>query len=111
MVRPQFFIPLITLLRNAATNALKYKAELALVKAQNIDVNRFEEQLESFKSGLRAIPTSRRGSLKSQSARSINQWITFKRPRTPYSNLPTTCGLRTRKLRTSRSKSLRVGTQ
>ena len=51
VVRPQFFIPLITLLRNAAMNTLKYKAELALVKAQNIDVSRFEEQLESFKSG------------------------------------------------------------
>ena len=51
VVRPQFFIPIITLLRNAAMNALRYKNELALVKAQNIDITRFEEQLESFKSG------------------------------------------------------------
>lgn len=50
VVRPQFFIPLITLLRNAAMNALQYKAELALVKAQNIDITHFEDQLESFKS-------------------------------------------------------------
>jgi hypothetical protein len=51
VVRPQFFIPIITLLRNAAMNALQYKNELALVKAQNIDITRFEEQLETFKSG------------------------------------------------------------
>ncbi len=51
IVRPQFFIPMITLLRNAAMNSLKYKTELALVKAQNIDITNFEEELESFKSG------------------------------------------------------------
>ena len=49
VVRPQFFLPIITLLRNAAMNSLKYKSELALVKAQNIDVTRFETQLETFK--------------------------------------------------------------
>ena len=38
VVRPQFFLPIITLLRNAAMNSLKYKSELALVKAQNIDI-------------------------------------------------------------------------
>lgn len=50
VVRPQFFLPLITLLRNAAMKALAYKRELALVKAQNIDITNFETQLESFKS-------------------------------------------------------------
>ncbi|MBK6754346.1 MAG: DUF2130 domain-containing protein [Flavobacteriales bacterium] len=50
VVRPQFFIPIITLLRNAAQNSLKYKNELALVKAQNIDITNFEEDLEAFKS-------------------------------------------------------------
>lgn len=50
VVRPQFFLPIITLLRNAAMNSLKYKTELALVKAQNIDITHFETQLESFKS-------------------------------------------------------------
>jgi len=49
VVRPQFFIPIITLLRNAAMNSLKYKSELALVKAQNIDITNFETQLETFK--------------------------------------------------------------
>lgn len=49
VVRPQFFIPIITLLRNAAINSLQYKSELALVKAQNIDVTNFEDQLEDFK--------------------------------------------------------------
>ncbi|GAB2879702.1 DUF2130 domain-containing protein [Uliginosibacterium flavum] len=51
VVRPQFFIPIITLLRNAAMNALKYKTELALVRAQNIDITNFENELETFKTG------------------------------------------------------------
>ena len=51
IVRPQFFIPIITLLRNAAMNSLKYKTELALVKAQNVDITNFENELETFKSG------------------------------------------------------------
>ena len=51
VVRPQFFLPMITVLRNAALNSLKYKSELALVKAQSIDVTNFEEELDSFKTG------------------------------------------------------------
>ena len=51
VIRPQFFIPIITLLRNAALNALKYKSELALVRSQNIDITNFESQLEVFKTG------------------------------------------------------------
>jgi hypothetical protein len=51
IVRPQFFIQMITLLRNAAENALQYKAELALVRAQNIDITNFETELEDFKVG------------------------------------------------------------
>ncbi len=51
VVRPQFFIPIITLLRNAALNSLKYKTELALVKEQNIDITNFENDLEAFKTG------------------------------------------------------------
>jgi hypothetical protein len=51
VVRPQFFVPIITLLRNAAINSLKYKSELALVKSQNIDITNFENELETFKSG------------------------------------------------------------
>lgn len=50
VIRPQFFIQIITLLRNAAKNALQYKTELAKVRAQNIDVTNFEEQLDTFKS-------------------------------------------------------------
>ena len=49
VVRPQFFMPMITLLRNAALNTLQYKSELALVKAQNLDITRFETQLDDFK--------------------------------------------------------------
>ena len=50
VVRPQFFIPIITLLRDAAKNSLQYKNELEEVKAQNIDITHFEEELDSFKS-------------------------------------------------------------
>ncbi len=51
VIRPQFFIPMITLLRNAAFNSLKYKQELALVREQNIDITNFEESMETFKQG------------------------------------------------------------
>ncbi len=51
VIRPQFFIPMITLLRNAALSSLKYKAELALMKAQNIDITNFEKELNNFKDG------------------------------------------------------------
>lgn len=51
VVRPQFFIPIITLLRNAAQNSLQYKTELALMKAQNIDITNFENELDAFKTG------------------------------------------------------------
>ncbi len=49
VIRPQFFIPMITLLRNAALNAVQYKNELALVKSQNIDITHFEDDLNDFK--------------------------------------------------------------
>ena len=51
VIRPQFFIPIITLLRNAAMNSLQYKQELALVREQNIDITNFEEDLNTFKEG------------------------------------------------------------
>jgi hypothetical protein len=51
VIRPQFFIPIITLLRNAAMNSMQYKSELALVKAQNVDITNFEENMENFKDG------------------------------------------------------------
>jgi len=51
VVRPQFFIPIITLLRNAALNSLKFKTELALMKEQNIDITNFESELDAFKTG------------------------------------------------------------
>ncbi len=51
VIRPQFFVPIITLLRNAALNSLKYKAELALIKNQNIDITNFEDNLDKFKDG------------------------------------------------------------
>lgn len=51
IVRPQFFIPIITLLRNAAMNTLKYKAELARIRNQNVDITNFEEKINTFKEG------------------------------------------------------------
>jgi hypothetical protein len=51
VVRPQFFIPIITLLRNAAMNSLKYKAELALMRNQTIDITNFEDNITKFKDG------------------------------------------------------------
>lgn len=51
VIRPQFFIPLISLLRNAAMNALQYKSELALFKSQNNDITTFESDLDKFKTG------------------------------------------------------------
>lgn len=51
VIRPQFFIPIITLLRNAAMNSLKYKQEVALMREQNIDITNFEEDLNVFKEG------------------------------------------------------------
>ena len=49
VIRPQFFIPMITLLRNAALNSLQYKQELAFVRSQNIDISNFEESMNDFK--------------------------------------------------------------
>jgi hypothetical protein len=51
VVRPQFFIPIITLLRNAAMTSLKYKSELALVRNQNVDITNFEDKMKTFKEG------------------------------------------------------------
>lgn len=51
VVRPQFFIPIITLLRNAAMNSMKYKAELSLIRSQNIDITNFEDKINTFKEG------------------------------------------------------------
>ena len=52
VIRPQFFIPMITLLRNAALNSLKYKSELALVRSQSIDITNFEDKLEEHKADI-----------------------------------------------------------
>ena len=51
VVRPQFFIPIITLLRNASMNSMKYKAELNLIRNQNIDITNFEDNITKFKEG------------------------------------------------------------
>ena len=52
VVRPQCFIPIITLLRNAALNSASFKNELALVREQNLDITNFEKELDEFRSGV-----------------------------------------------------------
>ena len=49
VIRPQFFLPMITLLRSAALKSLEYKTELALMKEQNVDITNFEDDLDDFK--------------------------------------------------------------
>lgn len=51
VIRPQFFIPIITLLRNAAMNSMEYKSELALIRDQNIDITNFEDKISKFREG------------------------------------------------------------
>lgn len=51
VIRPQFFIPIITLMRNASMNSLKYKNELQIIKNQNLDITNFEENINAFKTG------------------------------------------------------------
>ena len=51
VIRPQFFLPIITLLRNASLKSLQYKTELTLVRSQNIDISKFEGQLLNFQTG------------------------------------------------------------
>jgi hypothetical protein len=51
VVRPQFFLPIISLLRNASMNALVYKQQALALRQQNIDVTKFEEELDAFKTG------------------------------------------------------------
>jgi hypothetical protein len=51
VIRPQFFIPMITLLRNAGMKSLEYKAELSVMKNQNIDITNFEDKIDDFKTG------------------------------------------------------------
>ena len=49
VIRPQFFIPMITILRNAARNSLEYRQELAAARSQNVDISRFESDMNEFK--------------------------------------------------------------
>ena len=51
VVRPQFFLPIISFLRNAALNSMKYKSELAQIRNQNIDITNFEDKINAFKTG------------------------------------------------------------
>ena len=51
VIRPQFFIPMISLLRNAGMKSLQYKAELNIIRNQNIDISNFEEKMNDFKTG------------------------------------------------------------
>ena len=76
VVRPQFFIPIITLLRNAAQNTLGYKKELARVREQNIDITNFEDELDEFRTGF-----GRNYRLASQKFKTTRPSTTSRRPR------------------------------
>ena len=89
VVRPQFFIPIVSLLRNAALNSLKYKQELAQMRAQNIDITHFEEDLDKFKTDF--------FSTKPPSTKSTKPSATCKKPKKPCSLRKTTCASPTTK--------------
>ena len=71
VIRPQFFIPMITLLRNAAMGSLRYKQELAEYKQQNIDVTNFEAKMEKFKDGFSPQLQAWRASSSSRQSRRL----------------------------------------
>ena len=99
VIRPQFFIPIITLLRNAAMNSLKYKSELAQVKAQNIDITNFESS-SRFQDRIRAqLATWPPGSRRRSSA-STKRSTTWRRRKRLCTSRPTICALRTTRQKT-----------
>jgi hypothetical protein len=105
VVRPQFFIPMITVLRNAALNALTYKAELALVKAQSIDITSFEDDLDAFKSSVCNKHIGKNYELATDVfrrplTRSTNRSTTCRRPRKRCSAQIATCVSQTTKRKT-----------
>jgi hypothetical protein len=93
-------MPIITLLRNAAMNSLKYKSELALVKAQNIDITNFEERAETFKNAFAKNYDLASGASRRPSTRSTSRSTTCRRPRRRCSAPTATCAWRTTRRRT-----------
>jgi hypothetical protein len=91
VVRPQFFVPLITLLRNAALNAMKYKSELALVRSQNVDITKFETQLDEFKTAFGRNWRLPLRALKKPSSALTKPSRTWKKPRKRCTSRPTIC--------------------
>jgi hypothetical protein len=85
VVRPQFFLPIITLLRNAAMNSLQYKSELALVRAQNIDITNFENELETFKTAFAKNYELASRRFQTASTRSTSRSTICRRQRRPCS--------------------------
>lgn len=106
VIRPQFFIPIITLLRNAAMGSLRYKQELAEYKQQNIDVTNFEAKMEKFKDGFSRTITWRASSLNRPSRRLMLPSNSSRRPRTTCAAAPRTCAWPTTRLMNLRSASL-----
>jgi len=95
VIRPQFFIPIITLLRNASQKSMTFKRELAVMKAQNIDITHFEAELDSFKTGFGKIMIWRQGGFRRRLTKSTNRSITFKKPRKLSLAQTATCDLPT----------------
>jgi hypothetical protein len=105
VVRPQFFIPMITVLRNAALNALTYKAELALVRAQSIDITSFEDDLDAFKSAFGKNYDLATDVFRRPSTRSPRRSSTCKRPGIRCWAPIATCASQTTRRKRSRSQS------
>lgn len=91
VIRPQFFIPMITLLRNAALNSLQYRRELELARHQQVDILRFEENMNTFKEGFAVITVSPARGSRRLSMRLTKRLPICRRRRTPCSPLKITC--------------------
>ncbi len=100
VVRPQFFIPIITLLRNAAMNSLKYKTELALVKAQNVDITNFDPSLMISKLPSDATGAWLQMALRRQLKGSMKPSRIWRKRKTRFTSRPITCDLQTTRRRT-----------
>ena len=100
VIRPQFFIPIITLLRNAAQNSLQYRKELSVIKTQNIDISNFENDLNEFKDKFRAITALPAKNLKKPLKKSTKRLTICKKPRTHFYLPKTICALPTTKRKT-----------
>ena len=91
VIRPQFFIPMITILRNAAFNSMQYKNELQLMRNQNIDITHFEENMNDFKEKFSRIIGLHQINLQKLSMKSIKLFCIFKKQKKIYYQVKDNC--------------------